>query len=230
MAKDSLDKALDAYEQRLRGCKAALPYALYAQALTDAERYEEALDAAEEACSLEWFIREGQQLVIEFSEKDLVPQLSRRDEHFRRWSLVAMEWPDTRERAVALRSYLSYLERAHLLPELLCRLEELPLSDIASVRNQCTAAAQPPLETCITDGRYRYALALKRWSFPEPPAEAVVVGLPSLRLFGMGATFEQAEAHFTDSFTSLGEKLRAAAWRLSPELTAACEWLEEHKY
>lgn len=233
-ARAALQESLTCYRKRLNLQETALGLALYAEALVDGNELRAARDAATRACELDWFLREAQQLVLDLAER-IGDRLEPTEEHIRRWSIVAGEWPGSPAHRSQLIAYRGYLKKSHLWPELLAWESEPPTVDDPRLRAEISLASRGTVERQI---HFDTAKTLSRnfpcqvafhamlWQF-ERPQPSVVAGIPKLRLFAIGHDQDSACDELEAMLFMIHERVGRSGHPETPLLVTVKHWFSD---
>jgi serine/threonine protein kinase len=230
----ALQQALECFRRRLTLKETALGLALYAEALVDAGELKPARDTAARACELDWFLREAQQLLLQLAEQRFEP-LDPTEEHFRRWSLVAGEWPGSPMHRTYLMGYRAYLQKSRLWPEMIAWEAESPAAWDAALQSEVARAGCGTVErtlhfepgTSQAGGRPRQLVYHAMiWRFDESKS-CVVAGLPSIRVFGVGNNQESAISDLESLLFMVQERVVKSRQPQTPLIVTLKSWFSE---
>lgn len=223
-----LNQSIEKFEECLKSSRPPLRLALYAEALRDAGRLDEAFAAAQEGAQKNWFLREAQSIVIELGQSGVKGprHLSELERHCRYWSIVVGEWPGSVAERKWSAMYAQYLIARKQYPEAVLRQPAQANGIPSGIRYACQTARQNRVHAAISVGPRSVRCSLDVW---EPTADCpwFVARIPEVDVFGHGGDLKSA-IEYLGQFLQLLQPRIGVADQVTPKLQQVRDWFRSN--
>ncbi len=233
-----LNQALANIERRLQSGQSPMALTYYCEVLEELERSNEAYFLAREICeNIDGFVGDAQSIILRLAQTQAwqpryeAPVLR----HARHWIVThsisgQSDRIDLAVGAQTMDNYFRFLLDEGLEPEAVERFSEERSLNESDLTNRCQTAARASRAVSVRIGDSVVECDVLVWEFKEPKPH-VVVGLPTISIFGSGETILIALEYLRALLVILEQAISRGqwvAWRPA-NVQLIARWLENHR-